>query len=250
MALFEVRFYSESLTISAAMHVITPEHRSADKDWSTLYLLHGWSDDHSIWLRRTAIERYVKDLPLVVVMPAIGKSYYANMLHGYRYWDFISEELPARVREFFQVRSEREYNFTAGNSMGGYGAFKLGLAYPERYAACASLAGALDVDTLFNSDIKREPGDARLIFGQPPIIPDEDNLFTLVKKKKWGQYPTKFNQWCGTEDFLYNDNIRFRDHAQSFGLPLEYGEGPGAHEWEPWDTQIRKVVDWLPIPGK
>lgn len=247
MALIEVRFFSETLGVGSTVHVIAPERRVAGKEWSTLYLLHGWSDDHSIWLRHTAIERYVKELPLVVVMPAVGKSYYANMKSGYHYWDFISEELPTRMREFFNLRAEAKYNFAAGNSMGGYGAFKLGLSHPDRYAACASLAGALDVERIFNSEPRKDLKDAQMIFGHPAVIPPADNLLSLVESKKWSDHPIQFDQWCGTEDFLYEDNQRFLKLARAAGLPLEYSEGPGAHEWEPWDHQIRKVINWLPI---
>ena len=55
-------------------------------------------------------------------------------------------------------------------------------------------------------------------------------------------------QWCGTEGFFYDQNVRFRDGALARGLRLTYSEGPGEHEWSCWDDQIRRVLDWLPIP--
>ena len=54
-------------------------------------------------------------------------------------------------------------------------------------------------------------------------------------------------QCCGTEDFLYDDNIRFRDHAKSIGLEVTYDEGPGEHEWGYWDREIQNVLQWLPL---
>ena len=57
----------------------------------------------------------------------------------------------------------------------------------------------------------------------------------------------KLYQTCGTEDFLYDDNVRFRDLAQKLKLPLTYKEGPGEHEWGFWDNAIKEVIDWLPI---
>lgn len=246
MALFETRFFSNALGICVSVNVITPERRTPDVEWSTLYLLHGWSDDHSIWLRRTAIERHVAGKPLCVVMPAVSKSYYTNMKQGYRYWDFVADELPVRMQEFFGLSQDRERNFTAGNSMGGYGAFKLALARPDRYCAAASLAGALDVETLFKSD-RKVNGEKYLIWGNPIQIPPREDLFKLARTKKWAKYKTKFYQWCGTEDFLYNDNIRFRELAKKLKMPLEFHEGPGAHEWAPWDFEIKKVIDWLPL---
>ncbi len=113
-----------------------------------LYLLHGMSDDHTAWLRYTSIERYAARHGLAVVMPAVGRSFYANEAHGHPYWDFLSEELPAVVGRFLRVSDRREDTFVAGLSMGGYGAFKWALRQPERFAAAASLSGALDVVAL------------------------------------------------------------------------------------------------------
>ena len=69
MALFEANFFSESLGMCVTANVILPQEtkRQIGLDGTTregakhpcLYLLHGLSDDHSIWLRRTSIERYV-----------------------------------------------------------------------------------------------------------------------------------------------------------------------------------------------
>ena len=63
-----------------------------------LYLLHGLSDDDTIWLRRTSIERYVAPLGLAVVMPQVHRSYYTDEAYGGRYWTFLSEELPQSGR--------------------------------------------------------------------------------------------------------------------------------------------------------
>ena len=53
--------------------------------------------------------------------------------------------------------------------------------------------------------------------------------------------------WCGTEDFLYSQNIALRDHMRKLGLPLTYEESPGNHSWECWDRKIQDILRWLPI---
>ena len=53
-------------------------------------------------------------------MPNVHRSYYSNMARGYRYWDFITEELPNKARALFPLSARRELNFAAGLSMGGY----------------------------------------------------------------------------------------------------------------------------------
>src|SRR5690606_35149889 len=115
------------------------------KKHPVLYLLHGLSDDDTIWLRRTSIERYVAGLGLAVVMPNVHRSFYADMAYGGQYWTFLTEELPRVAGDFFPLSDAREDNYVAGLSMGGYGAFKWALSYPERFAAAGSLSGVLDL---------------------------------------------------------------------------------------------------------
>src|SRR5919108_3091874 len=161
MILNEVKFFSEVLGFFTSMHVLLPQRTLADAKakrtpkYRTLYLLHGYSDDHTAWQRWTSIERYVDGLELAVVMPAVHLSYYTDIAYGGKYWQFISEEVPAVVRDIFPLSSERKNNFVAGLSMGGYGAFKLALTHPERYAAAASLSGALDIGERVRADHPR-----------------------------------------------------------------------------------------------
>ena len=87
--------------------------------YPVLHLFHGYSDDHTIWQRRTSIERYASELGLVVIMPSVGKSYYTDMHNGYDYWTYISEELPEIMASFFPISTAREDNFAAGASLSG-----------------------------------------------------------------------------------------------------------------------------------
>jgi len=222
--------------------------RQSDQKFRAIYLLHGFSDDHTIWQRRTSIERYVAGTDFAVVMPAVHRSFYNDMYKGYRYWTFISEEIPALVESWFPISSSREDRFTAGLSMGGYGAFKLALRNPDRFAAAASLSGALDMRGAFKSPDKAWRAEMQMIFGNAKYFPGSQNdLFTLVEHLSQSNYQgLPLYQWCGTEDFLYADNLRFRDHALAFGLNLTYEEGPGGHEWSAWDLMIQSVLKWLP----
>ena len=117
MALIHCEFFSEVLGLSTAMTVILPQTTTTQIGLSgqvrgevhpTLYLLHGMSDDHTIWVRRTSLERYVAPLGLAVVMPSVHRSFYTNMAHGGNYWTFISEELPMLAQSFFPLVAHRE----------------------------------------------------------------------------------------------------------------------------------------------
>lgn len=79
------------------------EGAKAQEPPRVMYLLHGYSDDQSIWMRRTSVERYCAKYNLAVVMPAVNHSYYANELQGERYWDYVSQELPQMMHSMFRL---------------------------------------------------------------------------------------------------------------------------------------------------
>jgi S-formylglutathione hydrolase FrmB len=253
MALIECNFYSETLGLCVTTLVILPQKTNAQlkaqkpaggrKPLKTLWLLHGNSDDQTIWLRRSAIERYVAPLEIAVVMPAVNRSFYADMASGPGYWTFISEELPLVMRDFFPLSGAREDNFVAGLSMGGYGAFKLALAHPERFAAAASLSGALGpMEKLVTKLGKKE---FRSIFGNLRRIQGSGHdLYFLAKKAvKSGQPLPRLYAWCGDADFLYKDNLYFVKFARKIGLELFFEADKGAdHQWAYWDKRIQSVL--------
>ncbi|MGG1877306.1 alpha/beta hydrolase family protein [Paenibacillus cisolokensis] len=258
MALIECRFFSEVLGLSTSMTVILPqqtatqigmEGRVRAERHPVLYLLHGLSDDDSIWLRRTSIERYVAQMGIAVVMPQVHRSFYTDMEYGGKYWTFISEELPALARSFFPLSHEREDNFVAGLSMGGYGAFKLALRRPDAFAAAASLSGALDMaGALRNPYAPERQFDFKLIYGEQDITGTENDLLHLVKELDRSEGPKpKLYQCCGTEDFLYESNQNFKQVCEETSLDYTYEEGPGSHEWGYWDAKIQDVLKWLPL---
>ncbi len=260
MALMHVHFFSNILGVNCAMDVIIPERNlgiglsgaaanSPAQHLPVLYLLHGLSDDQTIWQRRTSIERYVAGKNLAVVMPAVNRSFYTDQKCGYRYWTFISNELPALVSQFFHVSERREDTFAAGLSMGGYGALKLGLRRPDRFAAVASLSGAVDLSSFIDDPARGFEG--RMTFGSlADYRGSADDLSALAAQTAAagnGPKPRIFMA-CGTADFLYQDNIRFLPRLRQLGYDLTWTEKPGAtHEWGYWDEMIQQVLAWLPL---
>ena len=135
--------------------------------------------------------------------------------------------------------------------MGGYGAFRLGLACPDRFAAVASLSGALDILHMRDNwadEVRKRKLEAIWGPGFECLSPESDLLALTDRLVASGQLQPRFYQWCGTADFLHQSNQRFRDHARTAGLDLLYSEGPGDHSWEHWDREIRAVLHWL-LPG-
>ena len=252
MALLRCDFFSEVLEVGTSLTVLLPQAGEAqigvpagagdDGDFPVLYLLHGLSDDATAWQRYTGIERYAAPLGLAVVMPQVGRSFYADEVHGARYWTYLSEELPSVVESFFRVSDRREDTFVAGLSMGGYGALKWALNQPDRFAAAASLSGALDVRTLSGLRERREVFD-RVFDGH---LREQDDLFALLAAAEVDTLPSLY-VGCGTEDALIDGNVRFVDEATAAGADVQVDFRPGEHEWGLWDTAIRDVLAWLPL---
>ena len=255
MPLCHFHFFSETLRLGVGLNVLLPPKRTDPlAPLPVLYLLHGLSDDHSTWLRRTSIERYAEAYDLAVVMPEVARSFYTNMVHGLNYWTFLSEELPAILKSWFPQIAGRDQTFAAGLSMGGYGALKLALRRPDLVCAAASLSGTLDLAWgLMGAEIGGILPEAEGIFGDLTTVAGgpEDLLAlatTLAQSKPREQLP-KLYQCCGTEDFLYAQNQSFRRHVEALPFDLTYEEEPGTHEWGYWDKKIQRVLEWLPLGG-
>jgi len=253
MAFISCGFSSKTLMMETQINVIIPEKlRGVERagGFPVLYLLHGLTDDNLAWCKNTSIERYVEEKGIVVVMPWGGKSFYTDMKFGEKVFTYISEELPRFCEQMFPVSSKREDRFVAGLSMGGYGAFKLALSKPDNYAAAASLSGALDITNLMsrkNGNMWDNVPDS--IYGEN-VLPslEEDDLFGLIDNlvKNKATLPELY-MICGTEDFLYKDNMKFAQHLEKLNIKAKIRWESGIHEWKFWDKYIKEVLEWLPI---
>ena len=250
MAHLIVDFYADALGVETRMHVLLPQRLTGRA--KTLYLLHGMSDDEGTWMRRTAIDRYAEEKDLAVVMPDGGLGWYTDMRRGLPWFTFVSKELPALCRRFFPILSDRrEDTYIGGLSMGGYGALKCGLCAPETFSKVISLSGALDAaDTAINNTVPATRRYWEDVFGPAEDVSGSENdLFAAATALTDPALRPRIYMWCGTEDFLYAQNIRMRDHLRALGYDLTYEESPGDHQWRHWDKKIADALDWL-LPGE
>ncbi len=250
MALLHVHYFSQALNVQVSVDVILPEPKQGigveaagqERLPRVLYLLHGYSDDHTIWQRRTSVERYAASHNLAVIMPGVNHSFYCNEAHGERYWDFVAQELPEVMHRFFRLSDRPEDTFVAGLSMGGYGAMKLALNFPERFGAAASFSGAVDVATLG----KRRSDDWKRIMGNRSFRGTDCDLFHLMKANAEAPHKPRLYVSCGTADFLYGQHQKFIPALRRCGWDVTAHEEPDAvHEWGFWDREIAKFIPWM-----
>ena len=245
MAFLNTHFFANSLGMCTRCNVLLPDRPQADRPIPTLYLLHGLSDDETIWMRRSSIELFANRYYLAVVMPCGDRSFYSDLPNGSNYFQYVSEELPSLMESYFHLRTDREGRFIAGLSMGGFGALKTAFAHPDKYAAVGAMSAVCDIAWVKNVRGPLYPS----IFGTQDQTNSVNDLFAqsarvaaLPKERQ----PRIF-QYCGVEDFLWQDNLRLRDHLRDLGFEHHWEQGPGGHCWENWNTQIQNILAWLPL---
>ncbi len=264
MALMQVNAWSETLGGNASFDVILPQAmggvgvaEGGDASGApVLWLLHGATDDHTVWRRRSAIERRAAPYGLAVVTPAASLSNYVDMVNGRPYYSYLTEELPALCAAFFPGLSrDPDKTFVAGLSMGCYGAFRMAMSKPERFAAVGGFSAG---NSIFNRsvpaffNVKARNLAAFGVEDASTLGGTEYDLYRLAElAAASGKRLPKIFHACGTEDFAYGTALELRDRMLSLpGNPFayEFHEAPGSHTWEFWDEWIGNFLAFTGLP--
>lgn len=253
-------YYSTALLRNVEFNVLIPTPTShggqlRKQPFKVLYLLHGLHGDSHSWLHRSNIARHIEGTDILVVMPDVRNSFYQDMAYGENYFTWLTKELPEYIQTIFPVSTKREDTFIAGLSMGGYGAWYLGLSCPHMYAAAASLSGFVDAgfrvtppSPAYSGDIQGKiPPFMFHAFGDMTEVAGSDrDIIALFEKDKAAGLLPRMYQSCGTEDFLFQMNKAVNEKLTELGAEIDYREIPGyEHEWDLWDLEIKNVLNWV-----
>ncbi len=254
MALLQVNYRSKALFRIVPMQVILPVDKfdadtnrylqEKDKKYKTLYLLHGLLGNYTDWVSETRIQKWAEEKSLCVVMPSGDNSFYFNSRTPWNdYETFIGQELVEITRRMFPLSEKREDTFIAGLSMGGYGALRNGTVYSDTFSYVAGLSGALHIF----DDLSEEANiglfdnlEAAAKTNKNPKVAVEE----MLREKR--SLP-KYYLACGRQDDLMRSNQIFRDFLMEKGLEVTWDEADYGHDWDFWDYEIKKVLDWLPL---
>lgn len=210
-----------------------------------LYLLHGLSDDASAWQRYSSIETVANQYGLVVIMPSVGRSFYTDQPNGQQYFTYLMKELPQYLEDVFGLRPLREDTLLAGLSMGGYGALKAALLHPEKFSAVACFSGVLSLDILCIHPDDARKAEFSYLFGDLDKIQggQHDPMVWLQNaSKNISALPHLFIA-CGRQDDLYPLNVLARETCKQLGIPVDYFEEDGKHDWYFWDRQVKRFLE-------
>lgn len=263
MAYLQMNIMSQSLMRTVPVNVILPVDKLVfpgmpqreEKPYKTLYLLHGVFDNHIAWVNGTNIQRWAEENDLVVVMPAGDNMFYVDQEASHNYYgEFVGKELVELTRKMFPLSCKREDTYIAGLSMGGYGAIRNGLKYHETFGCIAGLSVAFIID-----DIAKRTDDTPIFIESrsyaESVFGDLDKVAESDKNPKWiarnliedkAELP-KIYIACGLEDSLLPKNQELQKYLKELGYDVTYEEAAGAHEWNFWNSHIKKVLEWLPL---
>lgn len=242
--------------VSLPLNIVVPDPaKIADpplQKRKVLYLLLGLSDEATTWKRFSAMDALATAYGLVVIMPSVGRSFYLDILNGQQYTAYLTEDLPRYLQELFNLAPGREDIFIAGNSLGGYAAFKTALMHPQLYAAAASFSGTLSLDIgSIVPDPKRQ-AEFTLLDGVIEKIAGSEHDPAVWLERAAGDptsLPRLYN-YIGRQEDIHPLSAQFQVACQELGIAPEFIETDGGYDWSLWDKQVRHFLAAIlgPIP--
>lgn len=250
----EERLASKLMGRDMPYRVVLPAAYSDAKSsafrYPVIYLLHGLTGHYDNWTDRTKLTDYAARYNFIIVTPEGENGWYTDSATKQtdKYESYIIKELIPEIDKKFRTAADRSNRSIAGLSMGGFGALKFGLKYPEMFRLAGSFSGALFASSYRTAD-DLPPGNIRTslitIFGEPDSATKKSNdLFALVREaspEKIKAMPFLYID-CGTEDFLFKNNTDFIQLLVEKKVPHEYRQLPGVHDWKYWDMQVKEFL--------
>ncbi|MGB9121226.1 MAG: alpha/beta hydrolase family protein [Candidatus Angelobacter sp.] len=233
-----------SASLGRTMHylILIPPDYSNGRRLPVLYLLHGLYGDYKNWDTKTRLERIAAAYPFLIVTPDANDSWYTNSATNPsdKFEDYIAKDLISEIDRKYRTIPQKDGRAVAGLSMGGYGAVKLALKYPQLFAFAGSLSGAFNAAQ--NLDDLRPAFRAKLleVFGNAGSATRRDNdVFLLLKNS---QDDPHFYLACGTSDFFLETNRALAAHLSKQKIRYKYHETPGDHTWDYWDSELTPLL--------
>ena len=226
-------------------------YESGDKKYPVLYLLHGNAQSYQSWTNNGKIQATADALiasgeipAVVIVMPDAGTSWYVDRKEKME--TAILKELMPDVEKNLRTVTTREGRFIAGLSMGGFGAMRFAMQYPEMFAAAALLSPAIyDPAPPETSSLRRVN-----VFGAPNF--DTEVWKTYNYPALWDAYiakktpvPMYINSGDDDNFMIEYDATVFYSLLRKNKQPAELRIVDGAHDWPVWSSTIGDAMKYI-----
>lgn len=237
---------------------LPPDYETSTRDYPVLYLLHGYTDDHTGWIQfgevhhiATKAIREGRATPMIIIMPDAdtGTPGYTNALSGkWNYEDFFFKELLPHVEERFRIKKNKRFRAIAGLSMGGGGSFIYALRRPDLFSSAAPLSASLGPQSL--EEMKRYDylGFDKTQYNQKDFerYSKRNNPLELVDQMALEKLNSV--RWyidCGDDDFLYKANSLMHIKMRDKGVKHEFRIRDGGHSWSYWRSALPSVLSFI-----
>jgi putative tributyrin esterase len=246
----EGRLKSSLMGREMPYRVVLPPGYSKNRSerFPVVYLLHGLTGGYRNWTDLTKLNIYAQAHRAIIVTPEGENGWYTDSAAkpSDKYESYIVQELIPEVEKKYRVIAARDKRAIAGLSMGGYGALKFGLKYPDKFVLAGSFSGALGAASITERMMAGAIGRSiEGIFGPAGSETRKSNdLFELIRgltPERSKSIPFLYFD-CGTEDFLFTNNRQFADLLIEKKMPHEFRQLPGAHNWRYWDKQVQEFL--------
>lgn len=235
---------------------LPPDYENSRRSYPVLYLLHGYTDDHTGWVQFGEVLHIADNAiisgeatSMIIVMPDAnsGLPGYTNSISGnWNYEDFFFEEFIPHVEERFRIKKEKQFRAVSGLSMGGGGSFLYALHRPDLFSSAAPLSAWMGPKNL--EEMKQFAERENIKFDKKNL---EDFLNTNNPLRIIDQMDTKdINtvRWyidCGDDDFLYEGNSHMHIKMRDKKVNHEFRIRDGGHSWTYWRTALPNVLSFI-----
>jgi len=245
-------FDSTALQRKWSYAVYLPDgYETSNLKYPVLYLLHGHGQDLYAWVNFGHIQPTTDELiahgeipPAIIVMPDAGTTWFVDRKEKME--TAVIQDLIGDVQHTFRVIEARNGRVVAGLSMGGYGALRFVLKYPEMFAAAGLLSPAI-----YDPEVPQGSGARRAgVFGAAEFDPQvwkELNYPTLWEAflAKKIAVPMYINSGDDDDFFIEAEATRLYSLLRKSGQPAELRIVDGAHKWPVWESTIGDAMRYV-----
>jgi S-formylglutathione hydrolase FrmB len=255
------RIYSPSMERDVKAVAVLPPAYQADpgRKFPVLYTLHGRGAPYDTWAEMSLLQAQLKDkpfiytcfdgddhsqyvdakYPVVTARENVGDSTKRKSL----FTTFFFNEFVPAVDAWYRVDAAKRG--LTGFSMGGGGALTYGLAKPEMFTSISVLSNGISrPDTANNQRHKSREAMLGTREENPAAYAALDHRGRLAELKQKGIAVPALYIDCGTEDQMVERARTMKTYLDSLGIPVEYHEGPGAHNWAFWHPAAVGVAEF------
>lgn len=227
-----------------------PAGPQATEPLPTVFLLHGHGGDGKAWDRdlhlraRVGLATHSGELPRALyVMPDGGKTWYTDRPE--KVGTAIGGELPGWLAERYPAATSRENRFLMGLSMGGYGAVRLMLLFPENFSAFVGQSPAV-----YSPEPPRASASRKVeAFGQPydSELWKAQNYTAFLADSRAAELGMRGLIYTGDDDHLEitHHSVLCLDRLRAAGIPTEFRVIDGGHEGKVWRTGMVPCLRFL-----